>query len=138
MTTPQGTPKPEDVTRPLAPSSIGEGDSNRLPADATRSFQSYMQSSESSNPLLYNNKPMQISPFELNQGHVLAAGPTIQTIQTQAKTAHALLGDLSNQLNTPNLKLRQSSKYLLKNKLNSANTLMRSASSKLGANLKDP
>lgn len=130
MTMP-GTPSPEDVTRPIAPSPIGEGEPGQMP-EATRSFQSYMQTTEP-NPLLAGGKSMQVSPFDIAQGQVLAAGPTFQTIQVQAKSAQTALGDISTQLNTPNLKLRQSSKYILKNKLASAGALIRSASSKLGA-----
>jgi hypothetical protein len=129
MTTPKG---PEDVTRPIAPSPLGEGEGGRLPAETARSFQSYMKTSEPS-PLLSTGKPIQVSPFELAQGQVLAAGPTFNTIQAQAKAAQSSLGDVATQLNTPNLKLRQSSKYILKNKLASANGLIRSASAKLGA-----
>lgn len=130
MTMP-GTPSPEDVTRPVAPNPIGEGESGQMP-EATRSFQSYMQTTEA-NPLLAGGKSMQVSPFDVAQGQVLAAGPTFQTIQAQAKSAQTVLGDISTQLNTPNLKLRQSSKYILKNKLASAGALIRSAGSKLGA-----
>lgn len=133
MTLSKGTPGPEDVPRPIAPNPIGEGGDGHLPSEATRSFQSYMQSNES-NPLLTSaGKSIQVSPFDLAQGQVLAAGPTYQTIQEQAKMAQAALSDVSTQLNTPNLKLRQSSKYILKNKLASANSFIRSASSKLGA-----
>ncbi len=128
--TSKGTPAPEDVTRSQAPSPISEKDSSKLP-EGTRSFQSYMQTDETS-PTLGAGKPMQLSPFDLAHGQVLAAGPTFETIQAQAKSAQLSLGDVSTQLNTPNLKLRQSSKYLLKNKLGSANTLIRSAGSKLG------
>lgn len=127
----KGTPAPEDVPRSVAPSPIGEGEPGQMP-EATRSFQSYMQATEP-NPLLAGGKSMQVSPFDVAQGQVLAAGPTYQTIQTQAKAAQTALGDISTQLNTPNLKLRQSSKYILKNKLASAGAMIRSASSKLGA-----
>lgn len=137
MTTSKGTPGPEDITRSLAPNPIGEGDDGHLPAESARSFQSYMKTNEP-NPLLSTGKSPQISPFDLAQGQVPAAGPTYTTIQAQAKAAQTSLGDVSTQLNTPNLKLRQSSKYILKNKLTSANALIRSASSKLGASQLPP
>jgi hypothetical protein len=133
----KGTPSPEDVTRSSAPTPIGQGEAGKLP-ETTRPFQSYMQAPTEPNPMLAGGKPMQVSPFDLAQGQVLAAGPTFNTIQAQAKSAQLALGDVSTQLNTPNLKLRQSSKYLLKNKLGSASTLIRSASSKLGVEEKAP
>jgi hypothetical protein len=130
MTT-KGTPAPEDVTRSVAPSPVGEGESGESP-ERTRSFQSYMQTNEP-NPLLSGGKSMQISPFDVAHGQVLAAGPTYETLQHQAKVAQTALSDVSTQLNTPNLKLRKSSQYILKNKLPSAMGMIRSASSKLGA-----
>lgn len=131
--TSKGTPGPEDVTRSLAPSPLTEGEPGHQTAEGARSFQSYMDSGTGgANPLLASGQSAQISPFDLAQGQVLAAGPTPATIQAQAKVAQSSLGDVSNQLNTPNLKLRQSSKYILKNKLSSANALIRSAGAKMG------
>lgn len=131
--TSKGTPGPEDVTRTSAPSPITEGEPGHAPAEGARSFQSYMESGTSgANPMLATGQSAQVSPFDLAQGQVLAAGPTVNTIQAQAKVAHGALGDVANQLNTPNLKLRQSSKYILKNKLASANALIRSAGAKAG------
>ncbi|MES2345629.1 MAG: hypothetical protein V4494_06820 [Chlamydiota bacterium] len=75
------------------------------------------------------------SPFDLAAGaggRPLATGPTLQSLLTQAAQAQTTLGDISNSLSTPNLKLKQSQKYLLKNKLTSANTHLRSANAKLG------
>lgn len=53
---------------------------------------------------------------------------------TQVKHAHSTLGDISNQLNTPKLKLRSSDKYLLKNKLNNTTANLRAVNAKLGTN----
>lgn len=122
---------PEDVPRPKTVMPIGEGES-RLPAETVRPFRAYMEGGES-NPLLAAGKSPQISPFDLAHGNVPAPGPTYDTLQQQAKVAQGTLGDVSNQLNTPKLKLKQSTKYLLKNKLNSANAHIRSASNKIGA-----
>jgi len=99
----------------------------------TPSFKSYMQGKEPSNPSAPAEKTTKVTPFDLAQGKVLPPGPTYDTIQTQAKTAHTSMGELNQQLNTPKLKLKQSTKYLLNNKLNGANTDIHSASMKLGA-----
>lgn len=129
MTT--GTPKPEDITRLNIAGPVGE--EQKKPSMGAPSFQSYMQSGEP-NPLLQGPKTAQVSPFDLAHGQVPAAGPTMTTLVAQANSAQSALGDLSNQLSTPNLKLKQSSKYILKNKLASAKANIRSASAKMGAN----
>jgi hypothetical protein len=73
------------------------------------------------------------SPFSLAQGqNVLASTPTFDTLITQTQAAQNALGGIKTQLNTPNLKLKASQKYLLKNKLSDANGHLRSANSKLG------
>lgn len=43
-----------------------------------------------------------------------------------------MLGDINNQLQTPNLKLKQSQRYLLRNKLTSANSYLNAANTKMG------
>lgn len=124
-------PNPEDVTRPNTIKPITEGEP-KTPQEGVRPFKPYMEGSEP-NPLLNAGKSPQISPFDLAHGRVPAPGPNFNTIQAQAQSAHGTLGDIANQLNTPKLKLRQSTKYLLKNKLNSAKAHINAASEKLGA-----
>ena len=128
MTT--GTPKPEDIPKLSIAGPVGE--EQKKPSMGTPSFQSYMQAGEA-NPLTQAPKTAQVSPFDLAHGTVPPAGPTMGTLIAQASSAQSGLGDLSNQLNTPNLKLKQSSKYILKNKLASAKAHIRSASVKAGA-----
>lgn len=65
----------------------------------------------------------------------LAQGPSYDSLITQANSTESTFNDLRQQLNTPNLKLKQSQKYLLNNKLSDANTHIRSASDKIGAPL---
>lgn len=122
---------PEDVPRIQTTTPISEGES-KLPTETVRPFSSYMEAGQP-NPLLTAGKSPQVSPFDLAHGAVPAPGPTFDTLQQQAKVTQTALGDVANQLNTPKLKLKQSTKYLLKNKLNSANGHIRSASTKLGA-----
>lgn len=113
------------------PSPIG-GEPRPL-ATPTQSFQSFMEQSPSAGAA---KGPALESPFELMQTQKpLAAGPTFDTLLGQVKAAHATLGDIQTQINTPNLKLNQGRKYLLKNKLSEANAHLRSANGKLGVDL---
>ena len=121
------TPGPENIPKLNQMVPIGEEQKSA----PTQPFSSYMKNVEP-NPLLGQKTP-QISPFDLAHGQLPAAGPTMGTILAQATQAQATLGDLSTQLNTPGLKLKQSSKYILKNKLSSAKAHIRSAASKMGA-----
>lgn len=79
-------------------------------------------------------KPGQfVSPFELARGTPqLAAGPTMATIHAQAVHAQTTLGDINNMLATPNLKIKPSSKYLLRNKLSDASQQLRTVNAKVG------
>ncbi len=128
MTT-SGTPNPEDIPRANIVGPIGQ-EQKQIPPNLS-AFQSYMQQTEP-NPMLSPNVG-QMSPFDLAHGQVPPAGPTITTLIAQTNTAQGSLGDLSNQLNTPNLKVKPSTKYILKNKLTSANAHIHSASAKVGA-----
>jgi hypothetical protein len=125
-----GTPEPEDVLRGQSISPITPGEP-KIPT-RERPFRSYMEGGKP-NPLLESGKTPQISPFDLAHGKVPASGPTFHTLQEQAKIASSQLGDVATQLKTPKLKLKQSTKYLLKNKLKAANAHIMSASTKLGA-----
>lgn len=126
-------PNPKDVTEKTSITPrVGEGPSKE-PDDQIRSFSSYMKGGET-NPLMETAKPSaQVSPFDLAHGKVPPPGPTLASLQDQAKTAASTLGDLNSQLNTPKLKLKQSTKYLLKNKLSSAKGHIQSAANKVGA-----
>lgn len=78
--------------------------------------------------------PTQISPFSLMQGAPPLAGtPSVDTLLGQVSSASMTSADIQNQLGTPNLKLKASTKYLLKNKLSEANDQLRSLGAKLGA-----
>ena len=128
-----GTPNPENITTTPGAKPITGGEP-RAPREGVRPFAPYMEGAGGeANPLLNAGKTPQVSPFDLAHGKVPAPGPNFSTIQEQAKNAQSTLGDISNQLNTPKLKLKQSTKYLLKNKLSSAKGHIQSASSKLGA-----
>lgn len=109
---------------------VATGEESFLP---TQSFASFMQQGQVS-PLATAGKTPMISPFALMQGQPpLAQAPTLETLMAQVNGAQSTLGDLSNQFNTPNLKLKASQKYLLKNKLSDAATNLRAANAKMGA-----
>lgn len=71
------------------------------------------------------------SPFDLAGGHPLATGPTMQSLMDQTKHVQTVLGNISNSLGTQDLKLKQSQKYVLNNKLQSASGHLQSANMKL-------
>jgi hypothetical protein len=75
-----------------------------------------------------------VSPFELAQGQTpLAAGPTFDSLLTQVKSVHGMLGDMNTQLQTKNLKLSQSQRQSLRNKMGNANKYLKAANVKMGA-----
>lgn len=79
-----------------------------------------------------------ITPFDLAGQGMQTAGPTTDTLLGQMNSAAGVLGDLQNQLHTKNLNLKQSQKYLLRNKLTSANQNIRAAATKAGVDVGDP
>lgn len=124
-------PTPEDVNRTDridATQRIGEDQKKGIGAQP---FQSYMEQAPQANPL--TQQAASLSPFDLAHGQtVLPAAPTIPMLLAQATQTQAALGDVANQLSTPNLKLKQAHKYLLRNKLQDANTNLRVVNEKLG------
>lgn len=81
-----------------------------------------------------------ITPFDLaGQGTIgIPTGPSMDTLVGQMNSTSSVLGDLQNQLNTKNLNLKQSQKYLLRHKLTSANQDIRSAADKAGVPVGNP
>ena len=125
-----------DPTDRIFPSSpVGEG-AERVgsPNIPTQPFSSFMSGGQAS-PLAGAGKTPMVSPFDLMQGRPLAQGatPTMDTLMAQVNNAQSTMGDINSQLSTPNLKLKASQKYLLKNKLSDATDSMRTANAKMGA-----
>lgn len=125
-------PSPDEISTPrIGPTMpVGSGPSK----EPTTSFQSMMKQPGSG-----AGQPVSGlgSPFDLAQRSALTSTPTFDTLLTQVTAAQSTLGDMSTQFNTPNLKLKQSSKYLLKNKLGEAKDHIFSASSLLGLEPKE-
>jgi hypothetical protein len=76
------------------------------------------------------------SPFELTGRPNMPVQPTLDTLMSQVNNTHSTLGDLNTYLKDPNLKLKQSSKYVVKNKLEDASQHMRNATTRLGVEQK--
>ncbi len=127
---------PSDISstnRIAAMPAIAEGEEKS--AISSQSFASFMQG-EKASPMLAAGKAPLISPFELAQGKPpLAQAPTIDSLMAQVNSAQGSISDMQNNLNHPNLKLKSSSKYLMKNKLLDANTNLRTANIKMGADV---
>lgn len=124
--------KPDDVSRPEPVKPIG-GEEGKTGGAPTTPFETYMQKAgEKLEPP--GSKAPGVSPFDLAHGKTpLAAGPTFDSLLGQVKSTQSLLGDVNTSLQTKDLKLKQSQRYLLRNKLSDANAHLRAANVKLGA-----
>lgn len=121
--------RPEDISKldPTKPIMEGETKPQQEP---TRSFKSVMDDKMHEGVPAKGTQP---SPFDLPQeGKKALPTPTTQSVLAQMNSTSTLLGDINNQLNTKNLKLKPSQKYLLRNKLTESNALIRSAAGKAG------
>jgi len=128
---------PEDFSTPRigATPPLG-GEPGGGPAPGAQPFQSFMQGPAGA--LAQPSGATLSSPFDLAHQQMIPATPTFDTLLTQVNAAQTTLGDISTQFNTPNLKLKQSSKYLLKNKMSDANDHIFSAANKLGLETPEP
>lgn len=119
-----------DVDKIFATTPVSEKEEVSVP---TQAFSSFMRPQEAT-PMQTAGKASLISPFDLMQGHpVSPQTPTLDNLVAQVNVAQSTMGDISSQLNTPNLKLRLAQKRLLKNKLTDATTELRSVNEKIGA-----
>jgi hypothetical protein len=125
---------PKDITNPERVEPMMPVGASDNPREAG-TFQSIMQKQAG-----VQAKPGQVaSPFDLSRGGVpqLATGPNLATVQAQMLHAQTTLGDINNMLSTPNLKVKPSSKYLLRNKLSEAAQQMRTVNAKVGGDQAD-
>jgi hypothetical protein len=124
----------EDPGRVFPSEAVGAGGKESLKVP-TQPFSSFMQQGGTS-PMANAGKSPMISPFALMQGQTPVAGaPSLASLLTQVNNAQSTLGDLNTQLNTPNLKLKASTKYLVKSKLTDANDNLRTFNAKIGAQI---
>jgi hypothetical protein len=125
------TSRPDDVTKidPLR----RIGDEQKTVSAPGQGFESYMEQAGKQMEGASKTTPA-VSPFDLAHGQTpLAAGPNFDSLMGQVKSTQTMLGDMNNDLNTKNLKLKQSDKYLLRSKLQKANGYLKSANVDLGA-----
>ncbi len=113
------------------------GEDRKLAVPTQQPFSSYMEETKNAT-LGGSTKTPLASPFDIAAGQTtLPATPTIETLSSQVVNAQSTLGDVNTYLSNPNLKLKQSSKYLLKNKLGDANTHIRTAATRMGVEEKE-
>lgn len=125
-------PIPDDINPPDRIGSIMPlGEDNKDFASSAQAFSSFMQGAPAG---AETTKSQMISPFDLAQQGPKAGLPTpnIGTLMAQVQLAQSSMSDLQTQLSYPNLKLKASQKYIVKNKLTDANDNLRTANAKLG------
>jgi hypothetical protein len=124
----------EDPGRIFETIPIGGGEAEKGGmAVPTQQFSTFMKAGT---PMETAGKSPMISPFAMMQGQPpLAQAPTMETLLAQVNNVQSTMGDINSQLNTPNLKLKASTKYLVKSKLTDANDHLRSANAKLGGEM---
>lgn len=129
----------QDLNRPIQnPSPIDsspaiEGSGQEVPKG--KPFAAYMEPNQTQSVTPASTT----SPMDLARPTTpLTTQPTFDSIKGQMDMTSSSLGDLNNKLNTPNLKLKPSQKYLLRNKLTEANTQIRDVAAKTGVEVGPP
>jgi hypothetical protein len=116
-----------DPIRKIGEEKLPGGPTSGQPAG--QSFESYMEKA-ATKP---GQQPQSVTPFDLAHGQTpLMQGPTLDSLLTQVKSAHGMLGDISNDLQTKNLKLKPSERHILRSKLQNANSYLKAANTDLG------
>ena len=102
-------------------------------------FSSYMKGEKENTQVpTQTGKPTPMEVVQQQQMQKEMTQPTMNSIQGQMQTVSGSLGDIKNQLHNKQLKLNQSDKYLVRNKLKNANEHIRSAASKTGVDTGPP
>ncbi len=111
---------------------IGEDKQAGGPTPQPGSFESAMEkAAKQPSPAA---KPGGVSPMELAQNPTpLTQGPTFDGLLSQTKSVQGMLGDINTNLQTKNLKLKQSDRASLRSKLTNANSYLKAANTKMGA-----
>ncbi len=127
-------PIPDDISKPdriEATFPFGEG--QKEVGTPTQSFSSFMQQPEAGSTASQLSKTHMPSPFDLAQGtRPMAGTPNIDTLLGQIQLGQNTMSNIQNQLSYPNLKLKASQRYVIKNKLSDAGTNLRAASARMG------
>lgn len=116
---------------------IGEDSTQKAPGGT---FSDYMkQPSAAPTGATQAAETQGTTPLDLTQKQQTPMqAPTMDSLQSQATNTSNTLNTIDDQLNTKNLQLKQSQKYLLRNKLSEANSHIRTAASKTGVDVGPP
>jgi hypothetical protein len=125
-----------DVDQTQKAPAIGDKISERQPKD----FQDYMNAPQTQQvSASESTQASKATPYELaQQPSSNLQTPTMDSLQSQSLSVSESLNDVNQKLNTKNLSLNQSQKYLLRNKLTEANSSVRSAATKAGVDVGEP
>jgi hypothetical protein len=125
---------PIDPPSSEGPGKIGSDQSikgpKNLPDKST--FEGYKESAPSAPSA---SSSTNISPMDLAAKETVSTTPNFQTLLTQSQNVQDTLGNVQNQLQTPNLKFKKSQSNLLNAKLTQANEHLKAANEKMGANV---
>lgn len=98
-----------------------------------KDFKQYMEGSQTAPGTQAPNAAEGPTPMSIVQGQAVpGAPPSMEAVLNQAKTAQDSLGNVGQQLKTPNLTFKRSQAHLLKNKLSDAHEYIRQAGEKMG------
>jgi hypothetical protein len=124
---------PSKLTNPTNVQGLNPVDQNVSSEAGKRPFSDYMKE-EPVGKGIQSPTPMQA----LSPASTIGGPPTIATMQEQIRATSSQLGDLNQKLNTPNLKLKPSQKFLVKSKLEDAHQNIRDSAQKLGVDVGPP
>jgi hypothetical protein len=118
---------PPKLSDPSAVPGMAPIDQNTTSEAGKRPFADYMRE-EPQVKAQQAPSPMQALTPQTN----ISGPPTMDSVQEQMKATSSQLGDINQKLNTPNLKLKPSEKFLVRSKLEDAHTNIREAAQKVG------
>lgn len=118
---------PPKLSNPSAVPGMTPIDQNTASEAGKRPFADYMRE-EPQAKVQQAPSPMQALAPQTN----VNGPPTMESVQQQMKATSTQLGDINQKLNTPNLKLKPSEKFLVRSKIEDAHTNIREAAQKIG------
>ena len=127
----------------INPTRVPDSVTGKIPVESEKpaglgqpsTFESYMQGTAQQKggiPAAQVGPTQTPTPLDLAKPPMQTAGPSFDSLLSQAKSSQDGLGTIGQQLKDPNLKLKRSHSQLLKHKLQDANDHIRSAGNRLG------
>lgn len=122
---------PDSSPSPISPGkSIEPAGTSPQPV---RDFKPYMEGGAGGSPQGTTPSTQGPTPLSIAQNqNISGTMPSMDSIAQQSKAMQDSLGNVGQQLKTPNLKLKRSQAHLLKNKLSDAQQYIRQAGQKVG------